>query len=57
MVVSVRMESHRVKEQSTTIKVIKECLDGPGISGSKGHVCVCVTSIMEGGQGVQTPQQ
>ena len=37
MVVSGRMESHRVKEQSRTIKVINECFDGPGISGSKGH--------------------
>ena len=37
MVVSGRMESHRVIEQSTTIGVINECLDGPGISGSKGH--------------------
>ena len=34
MVVSGRMESHRVKEQSRTIKVINECFDGPGISGS-----------------------
>ena len=37
MVVSGRMESHRVIEQSTTIGVIKKCLDGPGMSRLYGH--------------------